>query len=76
METKDKITKDDLILMHPGEQKVFAMPNWNLARSAQSYANQFKRATACTDEPMTFKAEIGTPCPENGQTVIIITRLK
>ena len=76
METKDKITKDDLILMHPGEQNVFIMPNWNQARSAQSYANQFKRATAGTDEPMTFKAEIGTPCPENGQTVIIITRMK
>ena len=33
METKDKITKDDLILMHPGEQKVWAMPNWSKARS-------------------------------------------
>lgn len=76
METRDKITKDDLILMESGEQKVFALPSWNKARSAQSYANQFKRMTAGTDEPMEFKAEIGTPCPNDGQTILIITRTK
>jgi len=76
METKDKITKDDLILMEPGEQKVWMMPNWSKARSGQSYANQFKKATAGSDEQMVFKGELGTPCPNNGQTVLIITRLQ
>lgn len=76
METKDKVTKDDLMSIKAGEQKVFMLPDWNKARSAQSYANMMKRATMGTDDPMEFKAEIGTPCPTNGQTVLIITRLK
>jgi len=76
METKDKITKEDLTTMRAGEQKVFTMPSWDKARSGQSYANQMKRATMGTDEPMTFKAETGTPNPENGQTILIITRLQ
>ena len=61
---------------HPdiGMIAVVCLKGWETV--LQSYANQFKRATAGTDEPMTFKAEIGTPCPENGQTVIIITRMK
>ena len=76
MELKDKITKEDLTTMRAGEQKVFTMPSWEKARSGQSYANQMKRATMATDEPMTFKGDIGTPNPENGQTILIITRLQ
>lgn len=76
MELKDKITKDDLTAMKAGEQQVFLMPSWNQARSAQSYANQQKKATMGTDEPMVFKAETGTPNPQNGQTILIITRLQ
>ena len=76
METKDKITKEDLTSMRAGEQKVFTMPSWDKARSGQIYANQMKRATMGTDEPMTFRAEMGTPNPENGQTILIITRLQ
>ena len=76
METKDKISKEDLTSMRAGEQKVFTMPSWDKARSGQSYANQMKKATMGTDEPMAYKAEIGTPNPENGQTILIITRLK
>ena len=76
METKDKITKEDLTSMRAGEQKVFIMPSWAKARSGQSYANMMKRATMGSDEPMTFKAETGIPNPENGQTILIITRLQ
>ena len=36
---KDKVTKDDLMKFAVGDQKVFTMPNYNKARSAQSYAN-------------------------------------
>ena len=76
MKLKDKITKEDLTAMKAGEQQVFLMPNWDKARSGQSYANQMKKATIGTQEPMVFKAETGTPNPENGQTILIITRLQ
>ena len=76
METIEKITTSDLILMEVGEQKVFEFPSWNKARSAQSYANQFKRSTAADDEPMEFKTVLGNPCPKDGHTVAIITRIK
>jgi hypothetical protein len=39
---KDKVTKDDLLKFAVGDQKVFTMPSWEAARSAQSYANQMK----------------------------------
>ena len=71
---KDKVTKDDLMKFNVGDQKVFTLPSWNLARSAQSYANQQKKATVGTENPMSFKAVIGDPMP-NGQTSVTITRI-
>lgn len=72
---KDKVTKDDLQKFNVGDQKVFTLPNYNKARSAQSYANQLKKATAGTDNPMAFKAVIGDPIPCSGQCSVTITRI-
>ena len=72
---KDKVTKDDLMKFNVGDQKVFTLPNFGKARSAQSYANQMKKATAGTANPMTFKAVLGDPIPETGQCSVTITRL-
>lgn len=71
---KERVTKEDLLKMTVGDQKVFTLPSYNRARSAQSYANQMKKATAGTDCPMTFKAVIGDPVP-GGQCSVTITRL-
>ena len=72
---KEKVTKDDLMKFNVGDQKVFTLPNYCKARSAQSYANQMKKATAGTDNPMEFKAVIGDPIPGSGQCSVTITRL-
>ena len=42
---KDKVTKEDLMKFNVGDQKVFTLPSFGKARSAQSYANQQKKAT-------------------------------
>ena len=72
---KDKVTKEDLMKFNVGDQKVFTLPNYGKARSAQSYANQMKKATAGTDNPMEFKAVIGDPIHGSGQCSVTITRL-
>lgn len=72
---KDKVTKEDLMKFNVGDQKVFTLPSYGKARSAQSYANQLKKMTAGTERPMEFRAIIGDPIPGNGQCSVTITRL-
>lgn len=72
---KDKVTKDDLLKFNVGDMKTFTLPSWNLARSAQSYANQMKKATLGTPNQREFKAVVGDPDPENGRCCVTITRL-
>lgn len=70
----EKVTKEMLMKLKVGEQKVFTLPTWNQARSGQSYANQMKRMTAGTGDQREFSAKIGDTM-ENGQTPLIVTRL-
>lgn len=72
---KDKVTKDDLLKFNVGDQKVFTLPSWNLARSAQSYANQMKKATLGTKDQREFSAVIGDPDPDTGRCGVTITRV-
>ena len=72
---KEKVTKDDLMKFNVGDQKVFTLPSWNLARSAQSYANQMKKATLGTKDQRDFSAVIGDPDPETGRCGVTITRV-
>ena len=71
---RDKVTKDDLMKFNVGDQKVFTLPSWNLARSAQSYANQMKKATLGTKDQREFSAVIGDPDPDTGRCGVTITR--
>ena len=71
----EKVTKDMLMKFNVGDQKVFTLPSFGKARSAQSYANQQKKATMGTQTPMEFKAILGDPIPETGQCSVTITRL-
>ena len=71
----DKVTKEILMKFAVGDMKTFTMPNYNKARSAQSYAHQMKKATLGTKDQREFKAIIGDPNPENGQTGVTITRI-
>lgn len=71
---KDKVTKEDLMKFNVGDVKVFTLPSWGKARSAASYANQQKKATAGSDMPMAFSAYIGDPVPGSGQCSVTITR--
>lgn len=73
--TKDKVTKEDLMKFNVGDQKVFTLPNYSKARSAQSYASQMRKATAGSDNPMEFKAVLGDPIPGSGQCTVSITRM-
>jgi len=72
---KEKVTKDDLLKFNVGDLKVFTLPNYGKARSAQSYANQMKKATMGTAQPMEFKAVVGDPIPGSGQCSVTITRI-
>ena len=71
---KDKVTKEDLMKFNVGDQKVFTLPSFGKARSAQSYANQQKKATLGTKDQREFSAVIGDPDPENGRCGVTITR--
>ena len=71
----DKVTKEILMKFAVGDMKTFTMPNYNKARSAQSYANQLKKATIGTKDQREFKAVIGDPNPDNGQCGVTITRI-
>ena len=46
----EKVTKEMLFKLNVGDQKVFTLPSWGKARSAQSYANSMKKATMGTKE--------------------------
>jgi hypothetical protein len=70
----EKVTKEMLMKLKVGEQKVFTLPSWDQARSGQSYAHQMKRMTVRTGDQREFKAQIGDTM-ENGQTPLIVTRL-
>ena len=70
----DKVTKEILMKFAVGDQKVFTMPNYNKARSAQSYANSMKKATIGTKDQREFSAVIGDPDPETGRCGVTITR--
>lgn len=72
---KDKVTKDDLLKFSVGDTKVFTLPNWRKARSAQSYANQMKKATFGTPEQREMRAFIGDTDPESGRCSVTITRI-
>ena len=72
---KDKVTKEDLMKFNVGDIKVFTLPSYGLARSAQSYANSQKKATMGTKDQREFKAIIGDPNPDNGQCPVTITRV-
>ena len=71
---KDKVTKEDLMKFNVGDQKVFTLPSWSKARSAQSYANSMKKATIGTKDQREFSAVIGDPDPETGRCGVTITR--
>ena len=72
---KEKVTKEDLMKFNVGDMKTFTMPSWNLARSAQSYANQLKKATLGTPNRREFRTVVGDPDPENGRCSVTITRV-
>ena len=71
----ERVTKEMLFKLNVGDQKVFTLPNYGKARSAQSYANQQKKATMGTNEQREFSAVIGDPDPETGRWGVTITRL-
>ena len=72
---KDKVTKEDLMKFNVGDQKVFTLPSWGKARSAQSYANSMKKATMGTKDQREFKSVVGDPDPETGRCSVTITRV-
>ena len=69
----DKVTKEILMKFAVGDQKVFTMPNYNKARSAQSYANQLKNYKDTYG--WQFKAVIGDPIEGTMARSLTITRL-
>ena len=71
----DKVTKEILMKFAVGDIKTFTMPNYNKARSAQSYASQMKKATMGTPNQREFKAVVGDPDPDSGRCSVTITRL-
>ena len=71
----ERVTKEMLFKLNVGDQKVFTLPNYGKARSAQSYANQMKKATMGTKDQREFSAVIGDPDPETGRCGVTITRL-
>ena len=71
----DKVTKPMLFKLNVGDMKTFTLPTYNLARSAQSYAHQQKKATMGTPNQREFKAVVGDPDPDSGRCSVTITRL-
>ena len=69
----EKVTKEILMKFAVGDQKVFTMPNYNKARSAQSYANQLKNDKDTYG--WQFKAIIGDPIEGTMARSLTITRL-
>ena len=69
----DKVTKEILMKFSVGDMKMFNMPNYNKARSAQSYANQLKNDKDTYG--WQFKAVIGDPIEGTMARSLTITRL-
>ena len=69
----DKVTKEILMKFSVGDMKPFTMPNYNKARSAQSYANQLKNDKDTYG--WQFKAIIGDPIEGTMARSLTITRL-
>lgn len=67
---KDRVTKADLDKFNVGDQKVFTLPSWSKARSAQSYANQLKKS-----EGKVFKTTIGDRIEGTEQFSVTIIRI-
>ena len=72
---KDKVTKEDLMKLEVNGQKVFSLPSYSKARSAQSYANQLKKATMGLREQREFRTVIADPDPQTGRCSVTITRI-
>ena len=72
---KEKVTKEDLMKLELNDQKVFTLPSYGKARSAQSYANQMKKATLGSKEHREFRSVVGDPDPETGRCSVVITRI-
>lgn len=71
----ERVTKEMLYKLNVGDQKVFTLPSWGKARSAQSYANSMKKATMGTKDYREFSTVIGDPDPETGRCGVTITRM-
>ena len=71
----EKVTKEMLFKLNVGDQRVFTLPSWGKARSAQSYANSMKKATMGTKDQREFSAVIGDPDPDTGRCGVTITRV-
>ena len=71
----ERVTKEMLFKLNVGGQKVFTLPNYGKARSAQSYANQLKKATIGTPQQREFTAAVGDPDPVSGRCSVTITRV-
>ncbi len=69
----DKVTKEMLFKLNVGDQKVFTLPSFGKARSAQSYANQLKNDKDTYG--WQFKAIIGDPIEGTMARSLTITRL-
>ena len=69
----DKVTKEILMKFAVGDMKTFTMPNYNKARSAQSYTNQLKNDKDTYG--WQFKAIIGDPIEGTMARSLTITRL-
>lgn len=66
----EKITIDDLDKFRVGESRVFVMPNWKKARSAQSFANQQKNYSG-----RKFSAHISPAIEGVATRTVTITRI-
>ncbi len=68
--TKEKVTLEDLNAFVVGEEKIFTLPNWKVARSAQSFANQQKNYSG-----KSFSARIAPAIDGVEQRQVIIKRI-
>ena len=71
----EKVTKEMLFSIEVDEEKTFTLPCWGLARSAQSYAHQQKKATLGTPDQCEFVAKIVDHNKDTGQWDVIIKRI-
>lgn len=71
MKIKGKITKQDLLAIEIGTTETFIMPDYDSARSAQSYAGQLKN----TKPYPLFATQIGKAVDGTYQRTITIERI-